>query len=119
LEVIMAGQSIRLLDAIVLSANKEQPRDQVVDVGAYRQLVIQGRVLKAGTGVGGGKLKIQHSAVNEAGTFEDLSSASWVVDSTAASAVVSSDTFLRYIRWVCDASVAGTPVMIVDVIAKE
>lgn len=78
----MASTSLRLLDTISLAASQTRPRDQVADLGAYRQLALCMRLLKPGTGTGGGRVKLQHAAVNEEGAFFDVTGATWVVDST-------------------------------------
>lgn len=115
----MASQSVRILDPQPLGASAEQPRDQVVDLGAYKQLVASCRVLKVGSGAGGGRVKLQTAAVNEPGAFHDVAGLSWVVDGSATGGMASSGEFLRYVRWVTDAGVAGSPVVCIDVVAKE
>lgn len=115
----MASTYKRLLDPRALSASTQSPDDGVLDLGAYRQLVLDARLLKVGTGTGGGRVKIQHAAVNEPDAWRDLAGVSWVVDSTGTGGVLEATVFLRYIRWVADASVAGAPVVLIDLIAKE
>ncbi len=110
----MAGQYSRLIDATQLGPNQIQPRDLVLDLGAYNKLQIQARVLKGGTA---GNLQLEHSAVMEEG--------SWIALGTPISLAGVSNTlithgdFLRFVRWTTDATVAGGPVVTIDIVAKE
>lgn len=78
-------------------------------------LAIQFRVLVAG---GAGNLKLQHAAVNEPDAFTDVSGASWSLAATG-NTYTSVSHFLRYLRWITDGSVSGSPAAILDLIAKE
>lgn len=111
----MAGQSLRLLDAQALSASKETPLEQVADLGAYRQLVIHCRILKAGSA---GSITIQDAATKESAAFRSTA-ATWNLSSTSNSGVTELTVFLRYVRWITDGSVADSPVAIIDIVAKE
>lgn len=117
----MAGQYARILDAQALSANLIQPREKWLDMGAYGKLEVQVRVVKAGTGDNAAAvLKLQHSPVMEDEAFSDTS-VSVRVDSTAASTPtnIQVTSFSRYLRWVMGSAVAGSPVAIMDLVAKE
>lgn len=110
----MASETVRLLDPQVLSANDVMPVERVFDGGSYRVLEIHTRILKQGSA---GNLKLQHAAVNEPGAFIDLAGASWVT--TGQGSYVTVTSFLRFVRWVCDGAVAGGPIAIIDLVAKE
>ncbi len=109
----MAGQYTRLADAIQLAANQVQPRDQVLDAGAFNKLQVQARVLKTGTG---GTIKLQHSAVMEEGAWIDLGGS--IALNALSNALITHLNFLRYVRWVTDGAVAGDPVVTIDIMAK-
>lgn len=111
----MASLYHRLVPLQTFGASQTQPRDEVLDVGAYTTLEIQLRVLVAGAA---GNLKLQHAAVNEPDAFKDLSGASWALSATANN-FTSITSFLRYLRWVTDGSVSGSPAALLDIIAKE
>lgn len=111
----MASLYHRLLPITSLTASQVQTRDEVLDIGAYRVLEIQVRVISAGTA---GNLKLQHAAVNEPDAFKDLSGASFAL-TPASNQVMSISNFLRYLRWVTDNGVAGGPVALIDIVAKE
>ena len=111
----MASQYKRILDPRVLTADMTQPATDIWDAGAYRTLEVQARVVKAGTA---GYLKIQHAAVNEEDAFRDLTGGN-VGLSAVDNIYFSATGFLRYVRWVTDGAVTGSPVALVDVIAKE
>lgn len=112
----MAAQSVRLLDAQTLSASKASPTEQIVDLGAYTQLNVQCRILKAGSA---GTLVLQHAAVNEDEAFVDIPDMTWTLSSTSNSSVEVATAFLRYVRWKTDGSVASSPVALIDIVAKE
>jgi hypothetical protein len=101
------------LDARVVSANERQPREQVIDLGGYRQVVIQARIMKPGSA---GNLLIEDAAVNEEDAFGRAVATFSVVNGAPPAEVTA---FLRFLRWRGDANVAGSPVMIVDIVAKE
>ncbi len=111
----MASQYSRFLPLQTLSSTQTMPRDEVLDLGAYNTLQIQLRVLVAGSG---GNVKIQHAAVNEPDAFKDLSGASAALNATG-NHFVTVTNFLRYLRWVTDGSVSGSPAVLIDIIAKE
>lgn len=117
----MASQYVRLLDPQVVGPSLIQPRENWLDLGAYRQIVVSFRVLKAGTGDNAAAvIKLQHAAVMEDEAFADTA-ASVRVDSTAAAipTTIEVTIFTRYIRWVTGSAVAGSPVVLVDIVAKE
>lgn len=111
----MSNQYHRLLDARELQANLVQDRETVFDAGGYGHLELQIRVLAAGSG---GKIKIQHAAVNEAEAFVDLDTIEQALGSVANTAL-SANNFLRYVRWITDSGVGGNPVALVDLICKN
>lgn len=110
----MAGESVRLLDPQVLSAGDTMNPERVYDGGGYKNLEIHTRILKAGSG---GNIKLQHAAVNEPGAFIDLATATWAANGNGS--YVSISNFLRYVRWICDGAVAGGPIAVIDLVAKE
>jgi len=110
----MASQYRRLLDPRVILADEVQDLKDAFDGGAFTKMELQCRILKAGSA---GSVKLQHAAINESGAYIDLVSASWAVG--GAGGYVSIPSFLRYVRWAADSSVAGGPVVMIDIIAKE
>lgn len=110
----MASQYHRLLDPRVLYSNDVQDLREAFDAGAFKTLEIDIRILKSGSG---GNLKLQHAAVNEPGAYRDLNGTSVAVTGTGN--YVSVANFLRYIRWICDGAVAGDPVGLIDIVAKD
>lgn len=116
----MAGQYFRLLDAIPLSDSKKQDRNQVLDLGAFTQLNVHVRLVKAGTGNDADAVvELEHAAVNEDDAFIPLTSASWRVDSTATGGFLQITGFLRFVRWVTGSAVAGSPAVIIEGVAKD
>jgi len=110
----MASRYVRLLDPTVLVASSSQAKEDVVDLGAYTTLVAHVRVLKAG---GAGNVFLQHAAVNEVDAWVTLAGTTVALNGTGG--VVSATNFLRYVRWATDALVAGAPVALIDIVAKE
>ena len=106
----------RLMEPTTLTASSAQVTSDAMDAGAYLRLEVEVRVLKAGTG--SGNVFIQHAATNDEGSYLALASASWPVN-TAGTFYLSVTGFLRFVRWAGDASVAGAPVIQIDVIAKD
>lgn len=111
----MASVYHRLMPFQTLAATQTMPRDEVFDAGAYTKLQIQTRVLVAGSA---GNVKLQHAAVNEPDAFKDISGASWALNATSNNFTTIND-FLRYVRWITDNGVTGSPSVIIDFIAKE
>lgn len=111
----MASLYHRFLPYQTVSASQTMTRDEVFDAGAYRVLEVQCRVVVAG---GGGSIKLQHAAVNEPDAFMDVSGGSWNLNATSKN-YYSVTGFLRYLRWVTDGSVSGSPAVLIDIIAKE
>lgn len=109
----MVATYIRLLDPRVLGAGDTQDSKDAFDGGGYSKLELQCRILKSGSA---GSIKLQHAAVNEEDAYIDLGSASWVA--TGSGGHISISNFLRFIRWAADGSVAGNPVVMIDLIAK-
>jgi hypothetical protein len=111
----MASEYVRILDTRTLAANDAMPEKEALDLGAYRVLVVQIRVMKAGTG---GAVKLQSSLTNEVGSFVDIPTLTWNVNA-ASNTVTASGEYGRYVRWAADGAVAGGPVVLIDVLAKE
>ena len=110
----MSNESKRLLDPRVLGADDTQDVKDAYDAGAFDKLEIQARFLKSGSA---GNLILQHAAVNEEDSYISLGTASWAT--TGSGGHISISNFLRFIRWKADGSVAGTPVAMIDIIAKR
>jgi hypothetical protein len=113
MEAWMAGKYVRLMEPRSLVANEKQPRDQWLDLGAYKELNIHARLLKAGTA---GNVLIQDSAVPEDDGFVRTIA---TISCQANTNPVTITGFLRNVRWIGDGSVAGAPVLLVDIVAKE
>lgn len=111
----MASMYQRILDPRALTPNDTTQREEVLDAGAYNTLQAQMRVLSAGSA---GNLKLQHAAVNEPDAFIDIGGASVSLASTSNS-LVTVTNFLRFIRWFSDSATAGSPIALIDVVAKE
>ena len=75
----------------------------IVDLGAHNVLQIMFMRHTVGTA---GVLKLQHSASTDAATFQDMDSFQL---NASGSSFVTRTSFLRYVRWVTDAAVAGGP----------
>lgn len=111
----MASQWKRLLDGATVTANWKQPKEDAFDAGAYRVLELQCRVVKPGTA---GSILLEHAAVNDEAAFVALTGISWLADGSTGSFKAVND-FLRYVRVAGDNAVAGSPAVILDLIAKE
>lgn len=107
----MGSQSARLLDTRKLNPNDICPREQVLDLGAYRFLVIDPRILTTGQG----NLFIETAAINDEQAWRIIAT----IPLTAVSNMIEIATFLRFVRWRTDNNVTGTPTVVVDVIAKS
>jgi hypothetical protein len=105
------NQSIKLLDRqIVTDGYHTAP----VDLGAYGALQVQIRVHEAG----GGTIYMAHSAVNEPLSFLQLGDTVSLSATEEDGDLQSHTNFLRFIR--CKtSSVTGTPIISIDVVAKE
>jgi hypothetical protein len=101
-----------------VAASWKQGRDEVIDVGAYRRLEVQFRLLKAGTA---GTAWLETAPVDEDEAFQQVGAAVNLNGSgmTNNKQQISSDAFYRFARVVTDGAVAGSPVLTVDVVAKE
>ena len=115
----MASEYRRLLDVRGLSADQQMRDDEAWDAGAYTTLQVHVRLIKAGTGSAGGQIKLRHAAVNELDAWVDLSGAQWTIDSTGAGGFLTISNYLRYISWYTDNNVAGDPIVVIDIVAKE
>jgi hypothetical protein len=112
MEAWMSSQYVRLLDARVLAPSQVCPIDKVVDLGAYGKLEIDPRVMTVGNG---GNLIVETSATNEDGSWRTIAT----IPLNAVANLLQVTSFLRFVRWRTDAAVAGSPVVIVDILAKE
>ncbi len=108
----MAGQYVRLLDTRSLAANLFAPPQSVLDLGAYRVIVVDCRFAVLGSA---GNLIIETASVNEEGAWRTA----LTIPVNAAPALLEITLFGRYIRWRTDQNVAGGPVATVDLVAKE
>ena len=111
----MASQYVRLLDSRTLNANDAMLERDAVDLGAYRIIVAQIRMGKVGTA---GNILLETSLTNEPGTFVAIPNVTWAAN-VATPAVLVGEAFGRYVRWKADNAVAGSPVVTIDVLAKE
>jgi hypothetical protein len=100
------------MDMRGLTASLTQPREQVLDLGAFRILVLDPRIITLGAG---GNIIVETASVNEEGAFRTIAP----IPLNAVSAMIEVTTFLRFVRWRTDALVAGNPVALIDVMAKD
>lgn len=112
----MSSMTVALLPATTVTADMEQDPSRIVDLGAYRHLEVLINVLVASST--GGTIKLQTNVRNEPDGWVDISGVSLSLTSTGA-VLKSSSSFLRYVRWITDANVDGTPVVQIDLVAKE
>ena len=115
----MAGSYKRLLNARTLTAGWEQPLEAAIDVGGFRRLEVQVRLVKVGTA---GTLSLESAPVNEDDAYQAVAGSSVNLDGTGTTdgkKQVSIDAFFRFLRVVTDAQAAGGAVATVDVVAKE
>lgn len=103
--------AIRMLDRQVVTPDAF---GEAVDLGSMNTIGAQIRVLDPGSA---GSIELQHSAVNEESSFVVLGSG--VNLNTVSNDVQTHSSFLRYVRWGSDSNVAGSPVVQIDIIAKE
>lgn len=106
----------RLLQYQTLTSSLSPTLAESFDAGAYTRLEVQARILVGGGGAG--TVKLQHAAVNEPDAFIDIASASWTLN-TATNNYLSVTGFLRYIRWLASSGIAGSPAVVIDIIAKD
>jgi hypothetical protein len=90
----------------------------VLDVGPYRKLDVQLRLVKAGTA---GTVWLETAPVNETDAWQQVGGSASMDGTgfTNGKKMVSSEDFYRFLRVVSDGAVAGSPVLTVDVVAKE
>lgn len=119
----MASQTARLLDGRALAANITAGREAVLDFGAYSDLHAMVRVLRKGTATDANTVvRLQHAAVLEEDAWADLPNTSVAVDTTAPATTqhIAVSSFSRYLRWSTGTgSFAGSPIAIIDIVAKE
>lgn len=111
----MAGRYDRMLDPRVVGPSEKSSRTEVLDLGPYSSVRAQIRVLKAGNA---GTIYLQEAAVNEEDAFFTLSGTTVNLNATANS-IMSLSGHLRYVRWCTDGAVAGSPVVLIDIVARE
>ena len=104
---------LKLLDRKTVSSNEV---GTPVDIGGYSDLETQIRVHVAG----GGSVQLQHAAVNESLAYVNLGT-SVNFDTVDQDGVYQyfRGTFLRYLRYKVSSGVELSPVVSIDVIAKE
>lgn len=110
----MAGIYKILYGPSKLTANFLQPVEQAFDALGYSSVDLQVRVLYPGSA---GNILLQESATLDAETFTNIASSSVSV-STGSNEHIALTSLLRYIRVAGDASVAGNPLLIVELIAR-
>lgn len=108
----MTNLYARLLDTRVLGPSQYCPPERVLDLGAYGILVLDPRIMTVGTA---GNLLIETASLMEEGAWRVVAT----IPLNATSAIVAVTPFLRYVRWRTDAAVAGNPVVLVDLVAKN
>jgi len=85
-----------------------------IDLGAFNTAEVQVRVHVSGAGT----LQLQHAAVDEDLAYLEIGSTVSLASVDATGAVRSLSDFLRYVRYTAT-SVEGSPVVSIDVIAKQ
>ncbi len=105
----------RILDPQTISGDMDQGVFEALDAGNYKELDISIRVMKAGSA---GVVRLQHAAINRDDAYIDLDGTNVNLNATSDN-FVQVTAFLRYIRWRTDTSTAGSPVVTIDVIAKN
>lgn len=113
----MAGQALELMSPRVLVDGYVQPLEEVIDLGAYKQMNAAFHIL-TGNGQAGQKVYIQHAAIKDEGSFVNVTGLEATLQNAGVVAV-STDAFLRYVRVTCDATIGGSPVVAVYVVAKD
>ena len=111
----MASEYTRLMDLSNLAASMVQDRNEVFDAGAYTSLFAHCRIAKAGTA---GNVLLQHAMVNESDAYINLTGVTWALNGNGG-LIVAVNAHMRYIRWITDGGVTGTPVALIDLIGKE
>lgn len=107
----MANQYIRMMEKReVFIGEAGSP----IDLGAYKSVVAQIRVLSAGSG---GTLCLQHAAKAEGSAFKNLGDPANLNGTT--NDVQAHTDFLRWVRFLADDNVAGNPIACIDIVAKE
>lgn len=106
----MSSQYARLLEARPLGPSQVCANDKVLDLGAYGRLEIDPTVLVTRQG----NLIVETASVNEEGAWRTI----LTVPLTATASLSQVVSFLRFVRWRTDNNVSGSPVVIVDLVAK-
>lgn len=111
----MSSFSTTITPPTTLAASDIMDPDKVLDLGAYKQVNVIANVLSPGTG---GNWLLEQAAENGPGCWIAVSGAS--VDLTSGGChFISITAFCRYLRWKCDAAVAGNPVLVAWLVAKD
>lgn len=107
------GGYFRMQDLTDQSTNTVQDKEDAIDVGAYRYLVIQIRVAAAATG---GSIQFEEAMVNENSAFQDVGS---TVSLTAVNnlKLILIDP-MRFLRWKT-ISMNGTARFTIEVIGRN
>ena len=108
------GMYIRLQDLTEQSATGSQRIEEAIDVGNYRNLVIQTRIPSNSTT---GTLVLEHAAVLEESAFAEISGFSVSLSADTNDVATVQDP-LRYLRWKIT-TITGTAKFNIDIIARE
>lgn len=114
----MANTYIELMKPTKITTGWELEIELVPDLGAYKELEVQFAVVNAGSGTGGETLVLTHSATKY-GKYLAISGSSITIDSTAADSHKSVAHFLRFIGARAQGTVTGSPVVGIQIIAKD
>lgn len=114
----MASQANNLLSPRVLDSNYTQPEHEWIDLGAFRHLGAEVLVLTAGTGADSEKVLIESAAIKDAASFRPVTGLEVKLNTVGVSHVYA-DEFMRYVRVKVTGTVTGSPVVAVNIIAKE
>ena len=94
-------------------------REDWLDLGAYKTLSIEFRLLTPGSAATL-TLAVEHAAIAQDDAFTPLSGATLVMTGTAQPSYVHAGNFLRFVRWkVAAATVTEGAVVAVYIIAKD
>lgn len=103
---------VTLQELTTLTANRLQPISQAIEIGPYRSLTTQLRVVVAGTGT----VTLQHSAELEEDAFMDVGNA--LTLALVTSGGIAYTNLLRFVRW-RGAWTAGAPRFQLELVLRE
>ena len=107
------NKAVRVVDRTIVKASVVGPG---LDLGDYATLEVSIQRLDAG-GATTGYVQLAHASVDEIASYVSLGTP---VDVTgSATTVVQTLSHLRYVRWFSSSNVNGTPLMAIEIIAKE